>query len=275
MVINDLYPELIKMVEDYYKWIEDPSLLNADTLPELKRMLDAYPYCQSVRFLYLKNLYQQRHPDFFSEVQRSSVFVSDRHRLFYYLSIKEDLWNDVFDFYLELKTQKRETAEADTFSLIDTFLQDYAPSRLQQTIPRPTQKAARMAIATQDYASLLLAEEQEVVSDEPQQETKLKHHDLIDDFINYASTGDSIREQLMSPKEITVVESQPVDNEIDILEEEDLLTESLAKIYIKQKRYYKAIEIIKKLSLKYPEKSIYFADQIRFLEKLISNIKKA
>ncbi|MEG1187566.1 MAG: tetratricopeptide repeat protein, partial [Bacteroidales bacterium] len=40
-----------------------------------------------------------------------------------------------------------------------------------------------------------------------------------------------------------------------------------------QKKYSKALEIIKKLSLKYPEKNVYFADQIRFLEKIITNIK--
>ena len=58
-----------------------------------------------------------------------------------------------------------------------------------------------------------------------------------------------------------------------LTKDEGFLTESLAKIYIKQKKYAKALEIIKKLSLKYPEKNVYFADQIRFLEKIISNIK--
>ncbi len=260
------------MVEEYFKWIEDPSLLNAGTLAELKHALDSYPYCQSIRFLYLKNLYLLRHPDFFTEVQRSSVFVSDRRRLFYYLSIKEDLWNDVFDYYLAQKSRKTETAATDTFSLIDSFLQDHAP---QQSLSKPTQKAARMAIATQDYASLLVTDEPEDAAEAPQEEAKLKHQDLIDDFINFASTGDSIREQLSVSKDEPEAELKPIDNDINILDEDDLLTESLAKIYIKQKRYYKAIEIIKKLSLKYPEKSVYFADQIRFLEKLISNIKKA
>ena len=37
--------------------------------------------------------------------------------------------------------------------------------------------------------------------------------------------------------------------------------------------YDKALEIIKKLNLKYPKKNTYFADQIRFLEKLIINAK--
>jgi len=53
--------------------------------------------------------------------------------------------------------------------------------------------------------------------------------------------------------------------------EEPSLMESLSKIYIKQRRYDRALEIINNLSLKYPEKSVYFADQIRFLRKLVTN----
>ena len=50
-------------------------------------------------------------------------------------------------------------------------------------------------------------------------------------------------------------------------------TETLAKIYIKQGNYSKALEIISQLNLNYPKKNAYFADQIRFLEKLIINNK--
>ncbi len=52
---------------------------------------------------------------------------------------------------------------------------------------------------------------------------------------------------------------------------DSLLSESLAQIYIKQRRYAKAFEIITQLNLNYPEKSCYFADQLRFLKKLIIN----
>lgn len=55
--------------------------------------------------------------------------------------------------------------------------------------------------------------------------------------------------------------------------DEGLFTETLARIYIKQGRYDKALRIIKTISLNYPEKNLYFADQIRFLEKLIINDK--
>ena len=49
------------------------------------------------------------------------------------------------------------------------------------------------------------------------------------------------------------------------------LSESLAKIFIKQGRYDRAYEIISNLNLNYPEKSVYFADQLRFLKKLMIN----
>ena len=50
--------------------------------------------------------------------------------------------------------------------------------------------------------------------------------------------------------------------------ENELMTETLAKIYLKQKKYVKAIEAYKILSLKYPEKNAFFADQIKKIKKL-------
>tara|TARA_R110002124_G_scaffold151086_4_gene317926 strand:- start:14234 stop:15157 length:924 start_codon:yes stop_codon:yes gene_type:complete len=60
-----------------------------------------------------------------------------------------------------------------------------------------------------------------------------------------------------------------VNNDEDI--SDSLMTETLARIYLEQKNYDKAIQSYKILSLKYPEKSSFFADQIKLVQELKDN----
>jgi hypothetical protein len=55
----------------------------------------------------------------------------------------------------------------------------------------------------------------------------------------------------------------------------NLYTEEMAIMLIKQKRYEEALKILHVIRLNIPEKSGYFADQIRFLEKIIAIIHKS
>jgi len=55
-----------------------------------------------------------------------------------------------------------------------------------------------------------------------------------------------------------------------VKEDSDLLSETLIKVYIKQNLFEKAIQSYQKLSLKFPEKSTYFASQIKILEEKIN-----
>ena len=76
----------------------------------------------------------------------------------------------------------------------------------------------------------------------------------------------------VSTNQYEFLESIPAkDNlEINVLE----VSEQNAKKLILERKYYEAIEILKALNLNNPKKSVYFADQIRFLEKVIINSKK-
>jgi len=88
--------------------------------------------------------------------------------------------------------------------------------------------------------------------------TKQKNMDLIDRFIE---TNPKI-----TPSKSAVV---PVIN-MDRLNEEEpfYMTETLARIYLEQKKYQKAIQAYEILILKYPEKSSLFANRIFDIKKL-------
>ena len=96
-----------------------------------------------------------------------------------------------------------------------------------------------------------------------EQTNLFKGQSLIDKFIESNPKISPIGNE---PESHTNVPTIP---ETDI--SENIFTESLAKIYIKQKQYDKAKRIFEKLNLKFPEKSRYFADQIEKIDKLITN----
>ncbi len=86
---------------------------------------------------------------------------------------------------------------------------------------------------------------------------KSKKFELIDKFI---SDNPKIKPQKDVPK-VAIGDSAKFDNK-------ELMTETLAKVYLEQKKFKKAIQAYKILSLKYPEKSGFFADRIKAVERL-------
>ena len=84
--------------------------------------------------------------------------------------------------------------------------------------------------------------------------------DIIDNFIKN-SPKISIDKKYIPTSEF----------KIDTNIKDDLITETLAKIYISQEKYNKAIKAYKILSLKYPKKSSFFADQIEKIKNLKKN----
>lgn len=248
------------------EWIAHPELLDKESLGELRSLLARYPYFQTARLLYLKNLFLLQDADFRTELQKSALYVADLSLLFYYIEGER--------FVISKHGEKRAENEGGstdrTLDLIDRFLSDL-----------PAQSAKELSFPQEvsiDYTSILLQEEAVQESAVP-----LKNQALIDDFIekqNAQPAVEEIPEQDVADEEPEVAieqaeETEEADGEKTEGEEldESYFTETLAKIYVKQHRYDKALEIIEKLNLKYPKKNIYFADQIRFLQKLIINAK--
>ena len=98
-------------------------------------------------------------------------------------------------------------------------------------------------------------EKQEISKEE---ETRLKKFELIDKFI-------SSKPKISPDKETSSSTNLAKER---MIQPESLMTETLARIYVEQKNYEKAIQSYKILSLKYPEKSGFFADQIKAIKKL-------
>ena len=71
-------------------------------------------------------------------------------------------------------------------------------------------------------------------------------------------------EQSNSPAKSTSAD-RPIETE------EELFTETLARMYIRQGKYQRAERILTQINLEFPKKSGYFAEQLNFLKKLIEN----
>ena len=65
-------------------------------------------------------------------------------------------------------------------------------------------------------------------------------------------------------------EEESIKVDSDVLMDAGFMTETLAKLYVNQKNYEKAIQSYKILILKFPEKNSYFADQIKIIKKIKS-----
>lgn len=248
------------MAVNFQELITDPGKLNRDTLYELRNLLARYPYFQTARLLYLKNLYLLHDISFGAELRKAALYVADRRVLFYLIEgnkFTPEVVTDVKENIL-----KEEPSLDRTLTLIDAFL---------SSLPQDSIPSGEMELSM-DYASYLLRGEEEGMATDKEDTPKLNGQELIDGFIEKAESESSLRLKPL-PEEQGEEDPEP-DSILDAdVEDESCFTETLAKIYVKQQRYSKALEIIKKLSLKYPKKNAYFADQIRFLEKLIINAK--
>ncbi len=244
---------------DLVQLINHPEQMDKETLYELRSLLALYPYYQTARILMLQNLFLLHDPTFDEELRRASIYITDRKILFQMI---EAAHYRLRNLPKENSQTKRDSKDENrTVDLINQFL---------ETVPEEKPKEKRKptpADAAVDYVAYLLETESEM--DITPEETSMKGQELIDNFINNDGGKIQLKE---NPEYLPEIDDDSDDDEKPV--DEGYFTETLARIYIKQGKYSKALEIIKRLNLNYPKKNAYFADQIRFLEKLIINNNK-
>ncbi|MBO7137297.1 MAG: tetratricopeptide repeat protein [Bacteroidaceae bacterium] len=237
-------------------YIRRPDTIDDDAISQLQTLTQEHPYFHVARILLLQALYKKHAPTYDETLRRTAILVPSREAIFrlteepHYTHAEERRrYNDDDD----------NTSDSRTVSLIDNFLETQTP----------TMPAGHPIDAAQDYIGYLLQRESQM-GQQRQEALPMNGGGVVEDFLENEHgrivLDDNNENEQEEEKTNDSRKSQNEGNN-------EILTEIMAGIYIKQGKYENAVKIIRQLSLKYPKKNRYFADQIRFLEKLIINNK--
>ena len=246
----------MKLIEDIKRVAADEDA--AVTREWMEEAQMAAPYCVLPALLYLKRNGVKGNEDVLSKL---SLLFPDRHALGLMLGEEASALTGFYPHESQPETP-------DTVTTIDRFLDNYG-----KTSPAEVEAISRAIFNPQpDYADVLAAQEQQEGGATPASQDA--QDELINQFIAEQMQMSEQAAQVpivaaMGEKEKAEIAAAAIDEPTE--NDDSMLTESLAKMYIARHKYSQALEIIERLSLNYPEKSIYFADQIRFLAKLVLN----
>jgi len=255
-------------------YIDNPRLLNRETLVDLQRLTEEYPYYQAARLLYVQNLYMLHQTTFGEQMRRASILIPDRSVLFHIVEEPE-------------QTTSNETArpskpviltenEDRTSSLIDNFLSHQQTSSTEETIPHamPT-----IADVTGDYASFLAQQEdlpqssptgaEEGEKDVSASPTRADMTSLIDTFLD-STRGKQRYDLPVEDESETVPPLHLMPPSSAEQEKQPIYNEKIVGMLLQQGHYEQALEILRKIRLNNPQKSATFATQIHLLEVIVA-----
>lgn len=281
--------------DTYHALLNSPQKIDVDQMESLAELVHEFPYSQNIRQLYLKALYQNQSIKFENELKKTAAFTFSRSHLKSFI-LKE---------YSEIKPEpilralaKDTSAKASppASNKLEVVASENQSSK-ETKLPTIVDKTMNDDFLTQAInASISIEVSQQ--SDEsykyttPKEEGKegldqkrsfiqwIKHYDqeqqqkaldreqfkkkaalLIDDFIS--------KQPKITPKKDFY---SPIDMASKSIENTDeVVSETLAKIILQQGNPNKAIKMYQSLSLKFPEKKAYFADEIEKIRIAIKN----
>lgn len=276
------------MTQDrFIRYLDNPALLDSITYEELKTMAYAYPYSANLRYLLLLKSKQIDHADVDKNLAAASVYSIDRTKLFQ-LVCPPLLQPNV-------AVKKEEVLELRPIAKVKQALKEKtALEALQQeaAVPQKAKEASlNKTTAFQEFPTLPTSPIAEFTSNEApgrsedffpelpkipaksfSQWTNQFHLPVIGESETHKKSANKPAPEPFQP---TPPKAQAPVNpnasyvlaEKSISENKDLVSETLAKLYVRQGYLQKAIAMYERLRLAFPEKDSYFAGEIEKLKK--------
>jgi tetratricopeptide (TPR) repeat protein len=266
--------------------LNKPEAINEKQTMALEPVLQQFPYFQGARALHLKGLLNQDSFRYNYELKKTAAYSLDRSILFNFITnqnfetlqkdlIEEDLKNinsinviegiiieEVVEEKQVLELQSHTIAKEIEESLTVDFREKTTEESLEIGKPILFEKDEKHSF--QEWLNLTKLEpidrEESVELIEIDAE-KQKKIELVDKFIELNPRISPVKENTKIPLNINTGKDEPT----------HLMTETLAKVYLEQKKYTKAIQAYEILILKYPEKSSFFANRIKNIKDLQQN----
>jgi len=269
---------------DYIYLLNKPYAINDRQFRELEPILEKYPYFQSARVLQLKHLYNLDSYQYNDALKKTAAYTHDRSVLFDFITTTQftTIDNTLYD---------RKVAELLNMEVIDSEIVviPVAVDPLQQSLLATIEKSGEVEkVEPQPNKALELGKPLPFNTEEKhsfQEWLQLSRFQPIERKEIPAATaprenGDARSKKLelidkfieTNPKIPAISKnSTPTAIAMESPDKSYLMTETLAKVYLEQKKYPRAIQAYEILILKYPEKSSFFADRIEEIKKLQQN----
>ncbi len=236
---------------NFISLLENPNQIQQLETAEIKNILEDFPYFQSARAIYLKGLKNLDSFKYNNDLKLTAAHTKDRTVLFNYItSIDFDSKpNNIHQQISEKITEEEKTISNEILEVKENL-----------KIGKPLSFSTTESHSFNQWLQLSVKKPINRTIEKEEKSKIIKKGDLIDSFIQ----SNPKIEPLVKDKKITASVTQ---NKQD----SSLMTETLAKVYLEQKKYENAIQAYRILSLKYPEKSGFFADQIKRIQILQKN----
>jgi hypothetical protein len=241
---------------DFLSLIRDPVGYDG-SVDTLQEMVHRFPYCQSCQVLFAIHLYRQNDLDFSKQLKKAAAYTSSRRKLKRLLD-KEKMEVQDHPALSKVSALKVQPSQEDPLSSHQEPELATVNEHLIEETPVVSEKLSLLDIVRKRLAEIEAekkAAESEISLETP---VNLSKEAIIDRFIREEPRISRPRADFFSPSGKAVKSS---------IDDDEIVSETLARLYQNQGNHAKAIRIYEKLSLLFPEKSSYFAAQIENLHQ--------